>query len=53
MICFNEGEVLWKCMHIGAFMLMVFAIIYVVQTTTPIEKHYTTAQFNAPQINTS
>jgi len=29
-------------------MLMVVAIVYVVQNSTPIEKHYTTVQVNEP-----
>ena len=38
---------LWRSfIHVGFFLLMIVAIIYVIQNTTPIETHYTTAQVN-------
>jgi hypothetical protein len=40
------GKLIWRCMYVGAFMLMVVAIVDVVQTSTPNEKHHTIAQVN-------
>ena len=34
----------WSFIHVGSFLLMIVAIVYVLQTTTPIETHYTTVQ---------
>jgi len=36
----------WSSMHVGGFLLMIVAIVYVIQTTTPIETHYTSVQVN-------
>ena len=38
---------MWRSfIHVGFFLLMIVAIVYVIQKTTPIETHYTTAQVN-------
>ena len=38
---------MWRSfIHVGFFLLMIVAIVYVIQNTTPIETHYTTAQVN-------
>ena len=40
---------LWcSSIHVGSLFIMVVAIAYVIQTTTPIETHYTTVQVNEP-----
>jgi uncharacterized protein involved in exopolysaccharide biosynthesis len=36
----------WSFIHVGSFLLMIVAIVYVIQTTTPIETHYTSVQVN-------
>ena len=34
--------------HVGSLLLMIVEIVYVIQSTTLIEKHYTTDQVNEP-----
>ena len=36
-------------MHVGPFMLTVVVIVYVLQTSTPTGKNYTTVQINEPK----
>ena len=38
----------WAFIHMVSLLLMIVAIVYVIQTTTPIETHYTTVQVNKP-----
>ena len=41
------NPLMWRSfIHVGFFLLMIVAIVYVIQNTTPIETHYTTAQVN-------
>jgi hypothetical protein len=38
---------LWSSfIHVGSLLLMIFAKVYVIKTTTPIETHYTTVKVN-------
>ena len=40
---------LWfSFIHAGSFLLMIVEIVYVIQTTTPIEKPYTTVKIKEP-----
>ena len=34
--------------YAGSFLLMIVTLVYVIQTTTPIEKHFTTVQVREP-----
>ena len=36
----------WSFIHVGSFLKMSVAIVYVIQTTTPDETHYTSVQVN-------
>ena len=36
----------WSFIHMGTFLLMIATKVYVIQTTTPIETHYTTVKVN-------
>ena len=36
----------WSFIHVGSFLLMIVAIVYVLETTSPTETHYTSVQVN-------